>query len=67
VKKKIYKKEGQLYYSVSITAKMLGTSPGKVRKLMGDGTLEWNQSRLNGRILVSAESVKRYLLSQRPE
>lgn len=56
VLKKITHK-GCAYYSVGDAAKYLGTTATKVRKMMGDGSLEWAQLRTNGRLLITAESL----------
>jgi hypothetical protein len=60
-----YVKDGKPYYSVADAAKLLGTNASKVRELMGSGQLEWNQTRLNGRLIVEAESIIRYRDRQR--
>jgi hypothetical protein len=52
--------DGQTYYSIADAAKMLGTNAKKVRQLMGDGELEWRQTRFNSkRFVVSGESIVR--------
>ncbi len=48
---------GVPYHPVPIAARLLGTTPAKIRALMGDGTLEWKQTKENGAIVVSAASV----------
>jgi hypothetical protein len=50
-------KEGVLYYSVAQAAKSLSTSPTRIRSLMGSGELEWTQLRVNGQLMVPAESL----------
>jgi hypothetical protein len=60
-----YVKEGKPYYSVADAAKLLGTNASKVRELMGSGQLEWNQTRLNGRLIVDADSIVRYREQQK--
>jgi hypothetical protein len=57
--------EGQIYCKVSAAAKLLGTTPAKIRQLMGDGTLEWTQARVNGQIVVSRDSLVRYMKVRR--
>lgn len=57
---KKYMKDGKAHYSVADAARLLRTNAQKVRELMGDGTLEWNQTRVNGRLIVEAESIWRY-------
>ncbi len=48
------------YYSVGATARMLSTTATKIREIMGRGELEWTQLRVNGRIVISAESIVAY-------
>jgi hypothetical protein len=55
IKKVIH--EGKAYYSVGATARILSTTPNKVREMMGRGDLEWRQFRRNGRLFVTAESI----------
>ena len=52
--------KGKVYYSVGATARMLSTTATKVRELMGRGDLDWTQLRLNGRIVITAESIVAY-------
>ena len=59
--------DGKVYCRVSAAAKLLGTTPGKIRQLMGNGTLEWNQAKANGPILVSRESLVRFMESKKAE
>ena len=54
--------EGQLYYSVPLVAKLLGTSATKVRRLMLAEGLEWMNFRENGPIYISADSYNAYRL-----
>lgn len=54
--------DGRLFYSVSAAAKLLGTSPAKLRKLEG---LEWENFKANGKLWISAESVERRLKLQK--
>lgn len=60
---KFTKENGEFYYSVPQAARILGMRTAGVRYLMGQGVLEWNQTRLNGRLIVRAESVAAYLRS----
>jgi hypothetical protein len=60
---KTTKKNGELYYSVPVTARILNMKPAGVRKLMGEGILDWDQTRLNGQLIVRVESVAAYLRS----
>jgi excisionase family DNA binding protein len=48
---------GEVYYSVSDAAHYLGTTTTKIRQMMGDGSLEWTQFRVNGRLFISAKSL----------
>ena len=52
--------EGQQYYSVTLIAKLLGTSTTKVRQLMVPEGLEWMNFRENGPIYISVESFNAY-------
>ena len=60
-----YLKDGKPYYSVADAAKLLGPNAAKVRELMGTGQLAWNQTRLNGRLIIDAESIVRYREQQK--
>jgi hypothetical protein len=48
---------GKVYYGVGAAARMLSTSATKIKEMMDRGDLEWTQLRVNGRILISAESI----------
>lgn len=48
---------GEAYYAVSDAAKYLGTTPAKIRQMMGDGGLVWTQFRVNGRLFITAKSL----------
>jgi hypothetical protein len=48
---------GDAYYSVADAARYLGTTATKVRGMMGDGSLEWAQFRVNGRLFITAKSL----------
>lgn len=52
--------KGKAYYSIGATARILSTTSAKVREIMGRGELDWTQMRVNGRQLISAESIVRY-------
>ena len=53
--------EGKAFYSISDTAKMLGTNSTKVRELIGKGKLDARQTRVNSkRFVVSGESINRF-------
>ena len=45
------------YFSVTDSAKYLGTTPQKVREMMGDGSLKWAQFKDNGKLFVTTQSV----------
>lgn len=53
--------EGKLFYSVSAVAKLIGTTPEKVRQLVNREGLEWANFRVNGPIWVEADGVHEYL------
>ncbi len=57
IKKIIHK--GKTYYTVGDAARYLGTTATKVRVLLGTGALESEQLRVNGKLLVTAESLVR--------
>jgi hypothetical protein len=50
-----YELEGRTWIPISRAAKLLGTNAQGVRKLMGDGTLDWRQSRANSRTFLVEE------------
>jgi hypothetical protein len=52
--------EGRTYYSVGATARILSTTPKKVKEMMGRGDLEWTQFRDNGPLFVTADSIVGY-------
>jgi hypothetical protein len=52
--------EGQLYYSVSLVAKLLGTTVAKVKQIANREELEWQNLRDNGPIYISAASFNAY-------
>ena len=51
---------GIAYFSVGGAATFLGTNTAKIKQLMGDGTLDWCNLRVNGRIFVTAASLIKY-------
>ncbi len=53
--------EGKIYYSVPLTAKLLGTTTTKVRQLIEPEKLDWQNFRVNGGIYISAESIVAYM------
>jgi hypothetical protein len=53
-------KNGIAYHTVGNAAKVLGTNTMKVKQLMGDGTLEWLNLRINGRIYITEASILAY-------
>ena len=55
-------KDGKIFYSVADAARLLGTTKSNVQTLMGADLLEWDQTRLNGRLIVNAKSIERYKL-----
>lgn len=50
-----YEIEGRGWLIASRAAALLGTNAAGIRKLMGDGTLEWRQARTNSSVLVVDE------------
>jgi len=64
--KRRYEIDGRGWLIVSRAAELLGTNAQGVRKLMGDGTLEWRQSRANSQILVVDEQAVLALRRERP-
>lgn len=56
--------EGEAYYSIADTAKMLATNALGVRKLIDSGKLETRQTRFNSRrFVVSGASIIKYKYS----
>jgi len=51
---------GEVYCSVGRAAKMLRTNTMKMKQLMGDGSLDWLNLRVNGRLVVTASSIAAY-------
>src|SRR3546814_18187178 len=54
-----YEIEGRGWLIASRAAALLGTNAAGIRKLMGDGTLEWRQARTNSSVLVVDERQDR--------
>lgn len=52
--------DGKLYYSVAATARMLGTTSPKLKKVIISEGLDWANFRVNGPIWISAESIIAY-------
>ena len=50
--KTTYEIDGKSWIKISDAARLLKTNAIGIRKLMGDGRLEWHQSRANSRTLV---------------
>lgn len=61
-----YELDGRLWLSITRAASLLGTNAQGVRKLMGDGSLDWRQSRANSRTLVVEEKGVMALRASRP-
>jgi hypothetical protein len=51
---------GKVYHTVGGAAKMLRTNTAKVKQLMGDGSLEWLNLRVDGRLYITEESILAY-------
>lgn len=52
-----YSIDGRTWLSISHAAKLLGTNAQGVRKLMGEGKLDWRQTRANSRTFVVDEQA----------
>jgi hypothetical protein len=52
--------EGELYYSVALVARLLGTTSAQVRQVMIPEKLKWRNFRDNGPIYISAKSFNAY-------
>jgi hypothetical protein len=61
-----YEIDGRYWIAISRAAKLLGTNAQGVRKLMGEGTLEWRQTRANSRTFVVDEAGVMTLKKNRP-
>jgi len=61
-----YEIEGQSWLPIARAAKLLGTNAQGVRKLMGEGALEWRQTRANSRTFVVNEAGVMALKKNRP-
>ena len=48
------------YHTVGGAAKMLRTNTATVKKLMGDGQLEWLNLKMNGRLYITESSILAY-------
>ncbi len=57
-------RDGKTYHTVGATAKLLRTNTMKVKQLMGDGSLEWSNLRVNGPLYISEESILAYQRKQ---
>jgi hypothetical protein len=57
-------RDGKIYYTVGAAAKLLRTNTMKVKQLMGDGSLEWSNLRVNGPLYISEASVLAYQRKQ---
>ena len=56
--------DGERWFAVQEASKRLGMSQKKVRALMGDGTLEWDQPAEGRHLRVRAADVFRILLDR---
>jgi hypothetical protein len=61
-----YEIGGRCWLSIARAAKLLGTNAQGVRKLMGEGALEWRQTRANSSRLVVDEQAVMALRKERP-
>jgi hypothetical protein len=57
-------RDGKTYHTVGAAAKLLRTNTMKVKQLMGDGTLEWSNLRVNGPLYISEASILAYKRKQ---
>lgn len=57
-------RDGKTYYTVGAAAKLLRTNALKVKQLMGDGSLEWSNLRVNGPLYISEASILAYQRKQ---
>jgi excisionase family DNA binding protein len=55
---------GERWFTVEEAAKRLGVTQKKVRVMMGDGTLEWDQPTTGGHLRIRAVDVFRILLDR---
>jgi hypothetical protein len=53
--------EGKLYYSLAEAARLLGTTTGKLKEIIGPEGIEYRNFRVNGRMWVSALDLANYL------
>lgn len=60
VKKQHMVHEGKLYYSMAVTAGMLGITKPKLMQILNSEGFDWANFRDNGPIWVSAESIGAY-------
>ena len=56
--------DGKVYFTVGGASRAIGTTTAKVRALMGRGLLEWAQFKVNGKLMVSSESLVAYMKTQ---
>ena len=63
---KRYDIEGRRWIKISEAARILKTNAVGIRKMMGDGRLDWRQTRANSRIFVVEESKVVELLKAMP-
>ena len=66
MRKDHYEIDGRRWLSISRAAKLLGTNAQGIRKLMGEGALEWRQTRANSRTFVVDERAVLELRMTRP-
>jgi hypothetical protein len=53
--RKLY--NGEIYCSVPEAARILRTNSTKIKKMMSDGILDWDQLEVNKRLWVRAKSI----------
>lgn len=53
--------DGEKYYSMPAAARLLGTNVTKLRQIIIEENIEWENFRTNGRIWLSAKSLIAYM------
>lgn len=63
---KVYEIDGRRWIKISEAARLLKTNAVGIRSMMGDGRLDWRQSRANSRMLVVDEIAVMTTLKAKP-
>ena len=53
-------KDGSVYYSVNGAARFMRTNAATVKRLMGEGALEWLNLKTNGNLVIPESSILEY-------